>query len=153
LLSEAGLPCIADPGAIIVNAAHSKGIRIIPLIGPSSILSALISSGMCGQSFAFNGYLPIKSPAKENKIKQLEKISLDSGQTQIFIEAPYRNIQLLKTLISTCKPDTLISIACNLHCDDELIISKEVYLWSMAPLPDINKKPAVFCINGKNMYI
>ncbi|MDL2239048.1 SAM-dependent methyltransferase [Bacteroidales bacterium OttesenSCG-928-K03] len=146
LLSEAGLPCIADPGNMIVRAAHENNIKVVPLVGPNSIVSALISSGFNGQNFAFNGYLPIKSPAKENRIKQLEKVSQDFTQTQIFIEAPYRNIQLFKTLLTTCNPNTSLCIASNIHCSDEFILTKTIFEWNLLPLPDINKKPTVFLI-------
>lgn len=148
LLSEAGLPCVADPGNIIVKTAHEKNIKVIPLVGPNSIISALISSGMNGQNFAFHGYLPVKSPAKENKIKQLEKASREFSQTQIFIEAPYRNTQLFKTLLDSCNPNTRLSIASNIHCDDEFILTKYIFEWKLLPLPEINKKPTVFLIEN-----
>jgi len=146
LLSEAGLPCIADPGNVIVRAAHERNIKVVPLVGPNSIISALISSGMNGQDFAFHGYLPIKPKEKEQKIRQIEKASRDFSQTQIFIEAPYRNIQLFKSLIEICNPNTLLSIASNIHCADEFICTKPVFEWNLLPLPDIHKKPTVFCV-------
>lgn len=146
LLSEAGLPCLADPGALIVAMAHSYNVKVIPLTGPSSIVSALISSGMNGQNFAFHGYLPIKSPAREQRIKQCEAVSADFNQTQIFIEAPYRNVQLFKSLIDNCLPSTLLSVASNIHCQDELIVMKSIDEWRKKTPPDIHKKPTVFCI-------
>ena len=146
LLSEAGLPCLADPGAYVVRLAHSKDIQVIPLTGPSSIVSAIISSGMNGQCFAFHGYLPIKSPQKENKIKSCEKYSAEFHQTQVFIEAPYRNNQLFNTLISICLPTTLLSIACNVNSDDEYISMKSISEWRKSDAPDLHKKPTVFCL-------
>ncbi|MGI6718970.1 MAG: SAM-dependent methyltransferase [Bacteroidales bacterium] len=155
LLSEAGLPCIADPGEVIVKAAHLNNIQVIPLSGESSILTALISSGLNAESFAFNGYLPIPDKERNAKIRLLEKLSYELNQTQIFIETPYRNLKLFKSLIKTCNPDTLISIACNIKCKDELIKMKPVYQWNSLPLPDIHKKPSVFCMkyNGPNSFI
>ena len=146
LFTEAGLPCIADPGSIIVRMAHQKGIQVVPLVGPTSIIAALISSGMNGQNFAFHGYLPVKSPFKENKIIMLEKNSAELNQTQIFIEAPYRNIQLFNTIINICMPATLLSIATNINCSDEYIRMKSIEEWETCPIPDINKKPTVFCL-------
>jgi 16S rRNA (cytidine1402-2'-O)-methyltransferase len=146
LLSEAGLPCLADPGAYVVRLAHSKDIQVIPLTGPSSIVSAIISSGMNGQCFAFHGYLPIKSPQKENKIKSCEKYSAEFHQTQVFIEAPYRNNQLFNTLISICLPTTLLSVACNVNSDDEYISMKSISEWRKSDAPDLHKKPTVFCL-------
>ena len=146
LLSEAGLPCIADPGAALVKIAHQRNIRIVPLIGPNSIVLALISSGMNGQNFTFHGYPPIKSPQREHTLKMWEKQSAELNQTQIFIETPYRNLQLLGALTKCLKPDTLLSISANLQCPDEFISTKTIYEWMKNPQPDIHKKPAVFCI-------
>lgn len=155
LLSEAGLPCIADPGEVIVKAAHLKDIQVIPLSGESSIITALISSGLNAECFAYNGYLPIPDKERNAKIRELEKLSYSLNQTQIFIETPYRNIKLFKSLIKICKPETLISIASNIKCNDELIKMKPVYQWNSLPLPDIHKKPTVFCLkyNGPNSFV
>ncbi len=151
LLSEAGLPCLADPGALIVYMAHAKKIKVVPLTGPTSIASAVISSGLNGQCFAFYGYPPIKPGAREQKLKQWEKISGELSQTQVFIEAPYRNIQLFNTLLQTCMPTTLLSVACNIHCQDELIAMKSIAEWKKQGAPDIHKKPTVFCILAQKL--
>ncbi|MDR2084028.1 MAG: SAM-dependent methyltransferase [Bacteroidales bacterium] len=153
LLSEAGLPCIADPGNIIVKAAHEKNIKVVPLVGPNSIISALISSGLNGQNFAFNGYLPIKPHEKEQKIKQLERISREFNQTQIFIEAPYRNIQLFQSLLKICNPNTLLTVASNIHCFNEFILTKPIFEWNLLPLPEIHKKPTVFLFESNGFKI
>ncbi len=145
LLSEAGTPCIADPGAEIVRMAHQKNIRIIPLVGPSSIFLALMASGFNGQNFVFHGYLPIKKYLKTNKIKTLEKDAKQKDQTQIFIETPYRNKQLLDSIIETCNKETLLCIACNITLENEFIITKTIAEWSKTP-PDIDKRPTVFLL-------
>jgi len=145
LLSEAGTPCIADPGADIVKMAHQKNIRIIPLVGPSSIYLALMASGFNGQNFVFHGYLPIKKYLKINKIKTLEKDAKQKDQTQIFIETPYRNKQLLDSIIETCNKETLLCIACNITLENEFIITKTIAEWSKKP-PDIHKRPTVFLL-------
>jgi 16S rRNA (cytidine1402-2'-O)-methyltransferase len=145
LLSEAGVPCVADPGNLVVAAAHRLDIKVVPLTGPSSLLLALMASGFNGQQFAFHGYLPVKSPGRLNKIKEIEAEAYRRDQTQIFIETPYRNRQLLQSLIQTCKHQTLLCVACNLGSHDELIISKPI-LWWKSNQPDIHKKPAVFLL-------
>jgi 16S rRNA (cytidine1402-2'-O)-methyltransferase len=145
IISEAGCPAIADPGADVVKIAHTKNIRVVPLVGPSSILLALMASGMSGQNFAFNGYLPIKNPEKAQQIKFLEKRMQTEGQTQIFIEAPYRNLQLLDDLLKNCDPQTMLCIAVDITLDTEFILSKPVSYWK-TNLPDIQKRPAIFMI-------
>jgi 16S rRNA (cytidine1402-2'-O)-methyltransferase len=145
IISEAGCPGVADPGAEVVKIAHTKNIQVVPLVGPSSILLALMASGMSGQNFAFNGYLPIKNPEKSVQIKMLEKRMQAEGQTQIFIEAPYRNAQLLDELLKTCDPQTLLCIAVDITLDTEFILSKPVSYWK-TQLPDIQKRPAIFMI-------
>jgi 16S rRNA (cytidine1402-2'-O)-methyltransferase len=145
LLSEAGTPCIADPGAEIVRMAHQKNIRVIPLVGPSSIFLALMASGFNGQNFVFHGYLPIKKYLKINKIKTLEKDAQQKDQAQIFIETPYRNKQLLDSIIETCNKETLLCIACNITLENEFIITKTIAEWSKN-LPDIHKRPTVFLL-------
>lgn len=147
LMSEAGVPCIADPGNLIVQMAHKKGIEVIPFIGPSSIILALMASGLNGQNFAFNGYLPIQNREKMQKIKFLEKRSISESQTQIFIEAPYRNNQLLKDLVETCMPQTRICVAVNLTLPDAFIRTMTAQEWKKN-LPDIHKKPAIFLLLG-----
>ena len=145
IISEAGCPGIADPGAEVVKIAHIRNIQVVPLVGPSSILLALMASGMSGQNFAFNGYLPIRNPEKSAQIKLLEKRMQTEGQTQIFIETPYRNIQLLDELLKNCDPATMLCIAVDITLDTELILSKPVSYWK-TNIPDIQKRPAIFMI-------
>ncbi len=147
LMSEAGVPCIADPGNLIVQMAHQKGIQVVPLIGPSSIIMALMASGLNGQNFAFNGYLPINSQERVNKLRQLEKRSVTEHQTQIFIEAPYRNMQLLKDITEACNPATRIGIAVDLTLETEFIKTTTVKEWRQK-LPEIHKRPAIFLLQG-----
>ena len=145
LLSEAGMPCVADPGAEIVRLAHTKNITVIPLVGPSAILLALMASGLNGQNFAFTGYLPIQRNNRINKIKQLEKRSYIENQSQIFIETPYRNNQVFKDIISSCSPVTSLCIATNLTLADESIKTFSISEWKSQNV-DINKKPTVFIL-------
>lgn len=145
IISEAGCPAVADPGAEVVKIAHTKNIQVVPLVGPSSILLALMASGMSGQNFAFNGYLPIKDPEKSNQIKLLEKRMQTEGQTQIFIETPYRNAQLLNDLLKNCDPQTMLCIAADITLDSEFILAKPVSYWKNH-IPDIQKRPAIFMI-------
>lgn len=145
VISEAGCPAVADPGADVVKIAHIRNIQVVPLVGPSSILMALMASGMSGQNFAFNGYLPIKNPEKAQQIKMLEKRMQTEGQTQIFIEAPYRNAQLLGDLLQNCDPQTMLCIAVDITLDTEFIRSKPVSFWK-TNLPNIQKRPAIFMI-------
>ena len=145
IISEAGCPAVADPGADVVKLAHTKDIQIVPLVGPSSILLALMASGMSGQNFAFNGYLPVKNPEKAQQIKFLERRMQTEGQTQIFIEAPYRNMQLFDDLVKNCDPQTVLCIAADITLDTEFIKAKPVSYWKMHR-PDIQKRPAIFLI-------
>jgi 16S rRNA (cytidine1402-2'-O)-methyltransferase len=145
IISEAGCPAVADPGADVVKLAHTKDIQVVPLVGPSSILMALMASGMSGQNFAFNGYLPIRNPEKAQQIKFLEKRMQIEGQTQIFIEAPYRNAQLLDDLLKNCDPQTMLCIAADITLDTEFIQAKPVLYWK-THIPDIQKRPAIFMI-------
>lgn len=145
LLSDAGVPCVADPGADIVNLAHKKNIQVIPLVGASSILLAIMASGFNGQSFAFHGYLPIDKDAKVSKLKQLESESRKRKQTQLFIETPYRNNQLLEEILKHCAPQTRLCIASNLTTEDETIVSQPISLWRKQK-HDFHKKPAVFVL-------
>lgn len=145
LLSEAGCPGIADPGADLIALAHQQNIKVQPLVGPSSILLALISSGLNGQNFAFNGYLPIDNKERIDAIKKLETKAVLEKQTQIFIETPYRNKQLLDVLVKICKNDTILSIATDITLSTEKIQSKPIGLWKNK-LPDIHKRPTVFLI-------
>jgi 16S rRNA (cytidine1402-2'-O)-methyltransferase len=145
LLSEAGLPCLADPGQEIVREAHANGIEVVPLTGPSSIMLALIASGGNGQNFAFIGYLPVEKYARSNKIRQLESNVKRYNQTQIFIETPYRNNQLLDALIENCHDETILCVAIDIALATQQIICKPINLWKKKKT-DINKRPAVFVI-------
>ncbi|MBN2485362.1 MAG: SAM-dependent methyltransferase [Bacteroidales bacterium] len=145
LLSEAGVPAVADPGGEIVALAHEKGIRVIPLVGPSSILLSLMASGMNGQSFVFHGYLPVKPNERAKKIKEIEHASHRLKQTQIFIEAPYRNNQMLSDLLTICSTNTRICVACNITQDDEYIKTFPVHIWK-GKKTDFHKKPAIFLL-------
>ena len=147
LLSEAGCPGVADPGAAIVEMAHQKGITVIPLVGPSSILLALMGSGMNGQSFSFNGYLGVKKPDLAKDLKRLEQLATRHKQTQIFIETPYRNGQMLETALATLHPNTRFCIAVDLTLPTQLIITKKIGDWQKTKLPDLHKRPAIFLIN------
>lgn len=150
LVSEAGVPAVADPGADLVRLAHERGIRIRPLVGPSSILLALMSSGLSGQNFAFNGYLPTDVAERANRIRGLEQRSRQEQQTQIFIETPYRNEALLQALSTHCQPSTQICIATQLTLEDEAIQRMSAQAWKQeiaaGRLPDFHKKPTVFLI-------
>lgn len=145
VMSEAGCPGVADPGADVVAIAQQKGYKVVPLVGPSSILMAVMASGFNGQSFAFHGYLPIDSNERINKLKQLETICYKEDQTQLFIETPYRNMKLAEDILEHCKPQTQLCIATNISCEDEQIITKSVKAWK-GNLPDLNKKPTIFLI-------
>ena len=145
IISESGTPCVADPGSKIVAYAHEYGINVIPLVGPSSILLALMASGLNGQNFSFNGYLPIDKSERKIKIKKLEETTKRSKQTQIFIETPYRNNQLFDALITTCNHNTKLCIASNITSKNEYIKTKTIGEWKLIKL-DIQKKPAIFLI-------
>lgn len=147
LMSEAGVPAVADPGKDIVRIAHQKGIKVVPLVGPSSILLALMASGLNGQNFAFNGYLPIKDQERIQRIRALEKRSVQEQQAQAFIEAPYRNVKLLEAFLSACNSNTMLCIAVNLTLDNEYIQTHPIAYWK-THIPDINKKPCIFIMQG-----
>ncbi|MDR2410456.1 MAG: SAM-dependent methyltransferase [Bacteroidales bacterium] len=146
LVSEAGLPCVADPGSDLVLLAQQKDIRIVPLVGPSSIIMTLMASGLCGQQFAFHGYLPANKSELMNKICKLEQLSRLQHQTQLFIETPYRNNQLFEALLSVCKANTLLCIACNINQNEEYIKTKTIAQWKQIPPPQLHKKPTVFAL-------
>jgi 16S rRNA (cytidine1402-2'-O)-methyltransferase len=146
LLSEAGCPAIADPGATLVLRAHQLGVQVVPLIGPSSIALALMASGLNGQQFAFNGYLPQSGPARDARIRELEERSRKLGQTEIFIEAPYRNDALFGALTTTCHPETWLSLAVDLTGSTEQIGTKRIRQWRHGPPPQLHKRPAVFLL-------
>ena len=147
LISEAGCPAVADPGSELVALAHKKGIRVVPLVGPSSILLALMASGMNGQNFSFVGYLPMKDERRKT-IKNLESISKQKNQTQIFIETPYRNQQMFDDIIQTCNPETLLCVASNITASDEYIVTKPVKEWKHIKVP-LHKVPAIFLLYCK----
>ena len=153
LVSEAGVPAVADPGANLVRLAHAHGIQVKPLVGPSSILLAVMSSGLNGQSFAFNGYLPIEVDQRTKRIKALDLRSRQENQTQLFIETPYRNAALLEALSAHCQPNTLISVATDLTLSTETIKTQTAARWKAAlganKAPDFHKKPTVFLILGE----
>lgn len=146
VISEAGCPGIADPGAELARAAHQLGIRVVPLVGPSSLLLALMASGMNGQSFTFHGYLPIERARRTAAIKQLERLAQAQHQTQLFIETPYRNMQLLEDLLIQLSGSTRLCIAVSLTAENEYVRTDTIANWRKAGLPQIHKQPAVFLI-------
>jgi 16S rRNA (cytidine1402-2'-O)-methyltransferase len=146
ILSEAGCPGIADPGQLLVAIAHETGATVRPLVGPSSILLALMASGLNGQQFKFNGYLPVDSAARTTAIRNLETESARSHCTQIFIETPYRNNQLLSALLANCRPSTRLSIAANLTGPREYVRTLPISRWRELPSPDLHKQPTIFCL-------
>lgn len=148
LLSEAGAPAIADPGADIVSLAHARQIRVVPITGPSSITLALMASGMNGQDFAFSGYLPIDKQERSKQLKWLEKQSRKTGQTQIFMETPYRNQKLFADILKTCHPDTRLCIAADLTLKTEMIRTAPVGWWK-SHQPDLEKRPAIFLLDAR----
>lgn len=145
LISEAGLPAVADPGAQLVALCHRKGIEVVPFVGPSSLMLALMASGLNGQSFAFVGYIPAKTEERRSALRKLEKTSAASHQSQILIETPYRNDALLADMLSCLSPATQVCIAVNLTCPDQLIRTRTVAQWKAAPLT-IGKRPCVFIL-------
>ena len=146
LISDAGCPGVADPGSDIIKIAHQSNIKVVPLVGPSSILLAIMSSGLNGQNFAFNGYLPIDRVDKKNKIKELEKTSHQKNQSQIFIETPYRNNKMLEDLTKTLSGDTNLCIACDITLSTEYIKTLSINEWKKNKI-NIDKKPAIFIIH------
>lgn len=146
VMSEAGCPGIADPGAMLVALAHRHGVRVKPLVGPSSILLALIASGLDGQRFSFLGYLPAEKSARISKLKEIEKRSEKADETQIFIETPYRNQHLFEDILANCLPQSRLCIATNITLESESIQTKSIAEWKKATAPDLNKQPTVFLI-------
>ncbi len=144
VISEAGCPAVADPGADVVAIAQKKGLRVVPLVGPSSMILAVMASGLNGQSFAFHGYLPIDATERVKRLKQLEVRAQQEHQTQLFIETPYRNAKLFETLCSTLRPQTRICVAAGITTDEEWIQTKTVAEWRRQRLPDLSKIPAIF---------
>ena len=149
LMSEAGMPALADPGAGLILLSHHAGFRVIPLPGPSSIMLALVASGLNGQNFAFTGYLPVKRNQRIRAIKKLEERAYQEKQAQIFMETPYRNMAILDDLIRTCRSGTLLCIATNINSDKEHILTKTIGEWK-EKRPDIHKKPSVFILGLSN---
>lgn len=145
VISEAGCPAVADPGADVVAIAQRKNYRVVPLVGPSSILMSVMGSGFNGQSFAFHGYLPIDATERTAMIKKLEQRIYSENQTQLFIETPYRNNKLAEELIRVCRPSTKLCIASDITCEDEYIKTKSIKEWS-GHIPDLSKKPTIFLI-------
>lgn len=145
LLSEAGSPCVADPGQVIVAMAHRKKIRVVPLVGPSSILLALMASGFNGQQFVFHGYLPIDKAERSRKLKQIEIIAWHEEQTQIFMETPFRNNQLMQDLTGILRTDTLLCVACDLTTPTEFIKSQSIAAWKKE-MPDLHKRTSIFLL-------
>ncbi len=145
LMSEAGCPGVADPGAELVEKAHRMGIKVVPLVGPSSILMALMASGFSGQSFTFHGYLPIDKAARSKKIKELEMLSEKNDQTQLFIETPFRNNPMLEEILKTAHPKTRLCIACDITAATEFIQTKTIADWQKK-VPELHKRPAIFLI-------
>ena len=145
VISEAGCPGVADPGADVVKIAHQKGIKVVPLVGPSSILLALMASGLNGQNFTFNGYLPVKPNERSRAIAELEKKAANEQQTQIFIETPYRNNQLIEDVLKTCSTNTLFCIAANITAENEFIVTKSIQDWKNKT-PNLHKIPSIFML-------
>ena len=146
LLSEAGCPAIADPGATLVRRAHRLGVQVVPLIGPSSIVLALMASGLNGQRFAFNGYLPQSASERDARILELEERSRKLDQTEIFIETPYRNDALFKGITTNCKPETVLCLASDLTSPTEEIMTRSIGQWRHSPPPKLHKRPTVFLL-------
>lgn len=147
VISEAGCPAVADPGADVVAIAQRRGLKVVPLVGPSSIILSVMGSGFNGQSFAFNGYLPIEQGERTKKIKALETRAYTESQTQLFIETPYRNHKMIEELCSTCRPQTRLCVAAGITCENEYIKTRTIQDWKKAKdLPDLSKTPCIFLI-------
>lgn len=146
VISEAGCPAVADPGADVVAIAQRKGLRVVPLVGPSSIILSVMASGFNGQSFAFHGYLPIEAGERAKKLKTLEQRIYNEHQTQLFIETPYRNHKMIEDILQNCRPQTKLCIAANITCEDESIHTRTVKEWKSAKLPDLSKIPCIFLL-------
>lgn len=149
VMSEAGAPAVADPGAKLVKMAHQNGIKVVPLVGPSSILLALMASGFNGQSFSFHGYLPIDAKKRKQSLIQLEGESRRHDRTQMFMEAPYRNNEIYKAILETCNPSTRLCIATDITLPTEQIRSREIGEWKTSKKPDLNKRPTIFILYAK----
>jgi 16S rRNA (cytidine1402-2'-O)-methyltransferase len=148
LLSEAGCPAVADPGALLVRLAHESGVRVVPLVGPSAVLLALMASGLNGQRFAFHGYLPVQAAERRRRLQDLERESQRGDCTQIFIEAPYRNNSLLRAILDACRDDTLLCLATDISVQSEAIKTRPVKAWRNR-VPDLDRRPTVFLLYSK----
>lgn len=146
VISEAGCPAVADPGADVVAIAQREGLRVVPLVGPSSILLAVMASGFNGQSFAFHGYLPIDPAARARRLKQLEALTVSENQTQLFIETPFRNAKMVADILRTCRPQTRLCIAAGLTSPEEYVRTLTVKQWQGTKIPELSKVPAIFAI-------
>lgn len=151
IISEAGCPGVADPGACLVMLAHRNGIRVVPLVGPSSILLALMASGLNGQCFVFHGYLPVEETARNKAIVTLEAESAKHKQTQLFIETPYRNEKMFSALLSHCRPQTLLCVATDITLPGEQIQTRSIEQWKSRPVPQLNKRPSLFLLLGDTL--
>ncbi len=149
IISEAGLPGVADPGADVVAAAQRKGIEVVPLVGPSSIMMALMASGQNGQSFAFGGYLPVKPDARRAAIRFSERRARSEGQSQIFIEAPYRNRKLFEDFLSVCAAETILTVGVDITSPSESILTKSIAEWRKTARPELDKRPAIFILGSR----
>jgi len=147
IISEAGCPAVADPGADIVSIAQREGLRVVPLVGPNSMILAVMSSGLGGQSFAFNGYLPVEPADRTKRLKALETRAWTEGQTQLFIETPYRNQKMFQALLAALRPQTRLCVAAGITTSDEYIRTLRISEWKSTKLPDLSKVPAIFLIN------
>lgn len=145
VISEAGCPAVADPGADVVAIAQRKGIKVVPLVGPSSIILSVMASGFNGQSFAFHGYLPIKPDERTHKLRQLEQRIYNENETQLFIETPYRNGKMIEDILKTCRPQTKLCVAANLTCSDELVQTRTIKEWR-GKVPELSKIPCIFLL-------
>lgn len=150
LVSEAGLPAVADPGAALVGLAHAHGVEVVPFSGPSSLMMALMSSGMNGQRFSFHGYVPVNSARRKEKIRDMETVSARLGETEIFIETPYRNDSLLKDILDTCRPGTMLCVAAGLTLPEQFIRTKSIEAWRKEGI-SIGRRPCVFLLQAGNV--
>ena len=146
VISEAGVPGVADPGAAIAALAHRHGVRVVPLVGPSSILMSVMASGLNGQSFAFVGYLPIKEPERQRRLRELERRVVEEHQSQLFIEAPYRNVKLFETLVKSLSPKMKLTVAADITAPDEFIRTMTIESWRKSGVPVIEKRPTIFLL-------
>ncbi len=146
VISEAGCPAVGDPGALAVEKAQRMGLKVVPLVGPNSMIMAIMASGFNGQNFAFNGYLPVKPNERSSKIKSLESRVWKESQTQLFIETPYRNTQMVQSILSACKPETKLCVAAGITTADEYIRTKTVAQWKKDGIPELKKIPAIFLL-------